>query len=286
MAGKQKGLGRGLSALMGDTVLEQRPAQLEIDVNLIDVCKNQPRKTFDEEKLAELADSIRLHGIIQPLILKQTGSRYMIIAGERRFRAARMAGMKMVPAILKDIDEKQVLELSIIENIQREDLNPIEEALAIELLMDEHGFTQEVAAERLGRSRSAVANTLRLLHLPDSVQSMVIAGSLSAGHARTLLPLRDEELISIVARRVADKGLSVRDTEEYVKKMTQPPKNAREPKAYATNPEFRAAAQELSESLETRVNIIGGEQRGKIQIEYFSREQLESLYTFLKSANR
>ena len=283
---KSKGLGRGLDALMGgfEEVEEKAPEQAlpsstEIDINLIDVNKDQARKSFDEAKLKELSESLVQHGIIQPLILTEKDGRYTIVAGERRYRAARMAGIKSVPAVIKDIDEDALLELSIIENIQREDLNPVEEAKAISLLMQEHGFTQEAVSKRIGRSRSAVANTLRLLVLPAKVQSFVESGELSAGHARTLVVLKDTDMIVEAAAYMMEHDLSVRAAEEYVKKLTLPKK----PKAVKAEktPEVKAAEANLSKKLDAKVTINGSAKKGKIVIEYFSAEQLDALYNLL-----
>lgn len=277
----KKGLGRGLGALMGDSAIsaitEEKP-QLEISINLIDVNKEQARKRFDEEKIAELAESIRQHGIIQPLILRKHGERYTIVAGERRYRAARKLKLKTVPAVIRDIDEDKLLELSIIENIQREDLSPIEEAHAISLLMDEHGYTQETVSERIGRSRSAVANTLRLLTLPEGIKQLVNDGTLSAGHARALIPLKTNGGIEEAAAKVIEKEMSVRETEAYIKKLLEkkPEKRAEE-----RAPEFKEAESRMSEKLSTKVKISGGKERGRITIEYYSAEQLDELYEML-----
>lgn len=285
---KKAGLGRGLDALMGgfdvEEIEEKQPekstlSSTEIDINLIDINKDQARKSFDESKLSELSDSLKQHGMIQPLILTEKDGRYTIVAGERRYRAARMAGLKVVPAVIKDIDEDALLELSIIENIQREDLNPVEEAKAISLLMQEHGFTQEAVAKRIGRSRSAVANTLRLLVLPPKVQSFVETGELSAGHARTLVVLKDSETIAEAAAYMMEHDLSVRAAEEYVKKLMQPKKP--KPEKPEKSPEVKAAETTLSKKLDAKVSINGTTKRGKIVIEYFSPEQLDALYNFL-----
>ena len=194
----KKALGKGLGALMDireEIDQEQQKTPSEIDIQLIDINPNQPRKNFDAEKLRELAESIRQHGIIQPLVLKPEKARYLIVAGERRYRAARMAGLKQVPAVIKEVTDQELLQLSIIENIQREDLNPLEEAEGIAELMAQFSLNQEEAAEILGRSRSAVANSLRLLNLPQSVKEAVVEGKLSAGHARALLAIRDKTLL-------------------------------------------------------------------------------------------
>ncbi len=284
MANK-RGLGRGLGALMGEENMETVPehtGEILIPVSKIDVCESQPRKYFDEEKLSELASSIKQHGIIQPLVLKKNGDRYMIIAGERRYRAARLLGLKEVPCIIKDFDDEKILEVSIIENIQREDLNPIEEAQAINMLMKEYNFTQESVAERLGRSRPAIANSLRLLNLPDFAKEYVISGQISAGHARTLVPVKDRIIVDDVIKNIIIKGLSVRQTEELVKKLTKPKK---EYDKAAYNP-FVYAEEELSRALETTVHIKGGEEKGKFIIDYNNKDQLEALYNVFLSIGK
>lgn len=280
----KRGLGKGLGALID--VSESVPAAeaggvQEIDVNQIDVYKEQPRKIFDEEKLRELSESITQHGIIQPLIVKKNGSRYMIVAGERRYRAARLAGLSKVPVIVKDVGAKEVLELSIIENIQREDLNPIEEAQAIAMLMDEYSFTQDKVAKRLGCSRSAIANTLRLLNLPEAIRQLISVGALSAGHARTLLALKEENLIVQTAEMVVEKELSVRETEQYVKKLLERDRQAATNSKVTKSPEIKDAERRLSAALETKVSLHGNEKKGKLMIEYYSKEQLEALYEYL-----
>ncbi len=278
---KKAALGRGLGALMGDMELESGvpgTGLLEVDVNLIDINKNQPRKAFDDEKLSELSESIKQHGVIQPLVLRKQGERYLIIAGERRYRAARMAGLSKVPAVLKEVDERELLEIALIENIQREDLNPIEQAGAIATLMKEFSLNQEEAAGIIGKSRSAVANLLRLLTLPEKTMELVKTGALSEGHARSLLPLSDPALIDKVAEAVMESGMSVRQAEAYVKKLLSdaPKKAPREERS-----DFKYAESELSRALDTRVNLMGDGKKGKIVIEYFSKEQLDALYEWL-----
>lgn len=277
MSGK-KGLGKGLGALMSSAELpEEQGGVLEIAVNLIDPCKTQPRQNFDKEKLSELAASVKQHGVLQPLILKAKDGRYTIIAGERRYRAARQAGLKTVPAVLKDADEKEVLQLSIIENIQREDLNPIEEAEAISRLMEQYQLNQEQVAAMLGRSRPAIANTLRLMGLSKAVRQAVASGALSGGHARTLLPLG--ERMDEAAELVIKEGLSVRQTEALVKRMQE--EKPERPQRKKSS-EFRTAEKELGELYETKVLLSGSEERGKITLEYYSKEQLYALYDMLK----
>ena len=279
----KKGLGKGLGALIEQNALDIQGSESEIDINRIDVCVTQPRKNFNNEKLSELADSIKSYGIIQPLVLKPENGRFTIIAGERRYRAARLAGLKTVPAIVKDVDSRQLLELSIIENIQREDLNPIEEAQAIEMLLREYQLTQEQLSERIGKSRSALANSMRLLSLPEIALQYVVTGELSAGHARALLALKEKELIEAAAEYVIAKGLSVRETEEYVKKLLTPPRPAQVKPV--KSPEYADAEEQMSRSLSTKVNISGNDRRGRIVIDYFSKEQLDALYDFLVSAD-
>lgn len=281
---KQKGLGRGLGVFIDESVNLEPEGQgvTSVPIQKIDIYENQPRKFFDEEKLDELAASIKKHGVIQPLILKKQGSRYQIIAGERRYRAARLAGLKEVPAIFMDADEKETLEISIIENIQREDLNPIEEAEAVDMLMKSYGLTQEEVGERLGRSRSAVANTLRLLGLPEGVRKMVADGLLSAGHARTLIALKSQRAIADCAAVVVKNHLSVRDTEKLVKRMLeQGTKESRKKPARKKSSDMETAEKALSEALETKVSIEGDEEKGRVVLAYYSKEQLNSLYEFL-----
>ena len=278
----KKALGKGLGALMDireEIDQEQQKTPSEIDIQLIDINPNQPRKNFDAEKLRELAESIRQHGIIQPLVLKPEKARYLIVAGERRYRAARMAGLKQVPAVIKEVTDQELLQLSIIENIQREDLNPLEEAEGIAELMAQFSLNQEEAAEILGRSRSAVANSLRLLNLPQSIKEAVVEGKLSAGHARALLAIRDKTLLEKAALYVLEKQFSVRETEQYVKRLlTEKPRVSAKP----ANLEFETAEREIGELLETKVHFKGSSKRGKIIIEYFSKEQLYALYEYLK----
>lgn len=278
----KKALGKGLGALMDireEIDQEQQKTPSEIDIQLIDINPNQPRKNFDAEKLRELAESIRQHGIIQPLVLKPEKARYLIVAGERRYRAARMAGLKQVPAVIKEVTNQELLQLSIIENIQREDLNPLEEAEGIAELMAQFSLNQEEAAEILGRSRSAVANSLRLLNLPQSVKEAVVEGKLSAGHARALLAIREKTLLEKAALYVLEKQFSVRETEQYVKRLlTEKPRVSAKP----ANLEFETAEREIGELLETKVHFKGSSKRGKIIIEYFSKEQLYALYEYLK----
>lgn len=286
MAAQKSGLGRGLDALLNPysgSVEEQEKGGvgvLTVGVREIDTNALQPRKQFDENSLNELAESIRIHGIVQPLIVKQKGSRYMIIAGERRFRAARLAGLTEVPVLVTDYDEAQIHEVSLIENIQRENLNPIEEAAAIRFLMKQHDMTQEEVSGRLGKSRPVIANSLRLLQLPDSVIEMLKSGLLSAGHGRTLAGLTDQSKIEQLAKECVEKEYSVRILEEKIKSLSEKKKPAEKPKK--EKPPLPSELQNLEESfresLGTKVSLSGSNTRGKITIEYFSREDLERVY--------
>lgn len=277
----KKGLGRGLDALLGDYTQPTPEGVQELDIHLIDTNADQPRKDFDQEKLQELADSIRQHGVVQPILLRQNGERYVIVAGERRFRAARLAGLEKVPAIVKDLDEAQVMEVALIENLQREDLNPIEEAAAIRFLMQQHDLTQEEVSKRLSKSRPAIANSLRLLSLPEPVQAYLRNGKLQAGHARALAGLQDPEAQAVLADKIVGEGLSVRAAESLAREQGQkPPRQKKEPPA--TDPDLAAAEASLREWLGTKVSIQGSSQRGRIVIEYYNAELLQGIYDLLR----
>ena len=277
----KKGLGRGLDALLGDYTQPTPEGVQELDIHLIDTNAGQPRKDFDQEKLQELADSIRQHGVVQPILLRQNGERYVIVAGERRFRAARLAGLDQVPAIVKDLDEAQVMEVALIENLQREDLNPIEEAAAIRFLMQQHDLTQEEVSKRLSKSRPAIANSLRLLTLPEPVQAYLRNGKLQAGHARALAGLQDPEAQAVLADKIVGEGLSVRAAESLAREQGQkPPRQKKEPPA--TDPDLAAAEASLREWLGTKVSIQGSSQRGRIIIEYYNAELLQGIYDLLR----
>lgn len=284
----KRGLGKGLSALMADAATDtvEKEGVNEIDIFLLDNDTNQPRKKFDEAKLKELAQSIKVHGIMQPIIVYKNEGRYTIIAGERRFRAAKLAGLSKVPVIVRELDKRQILELSLIENIQREDLNPIEQAAALEQLMQDYALKQEEVASRVGKSRSAIANLLRLLALPEAVKKQVVSGNLSAGHARCLLPLEDPKKIAEGAKYIIDNDLSVREAEALVKQWMNPttPQKAKRPKKKTLPAEIRDAQEELCRALATKVQIKGTGAKGKITIDYYTAEQLEELYEFLKKA--
>lgn len=272
-----KGLGKGLDALLGGA--PQSGSVSTLSVYLIDNNADQPRKRFDERKLEELAASIEQHGVVQPIIVKPNGERYTIIAGERRFRAARMAGLNEVPVIVRDIDEQEVRELALIENLQRENLNAIEEAFAIRALMDEHDLTQEAVAKRLGKSRPVIANTLRLLTLPEEVIRFVADGHLQSGHCRALGTVTDDALLVELARQAVRDGWSVRETERMVERaLERRSLEKRQTKKTKLSNDILSAQDALRERLGTKVSIKGGEDSGRIVIEYYSSEELSGLF--------
>ncbi|GBC82650.1 putative chromosome-partitioning protein ParB [bacterium HR10] len=273
----RKALGRGLEALLGETqaLAEQ---VVELDIDLIDPSPYQPRTRYDEQRLRELADSIRTHGLVQPILVRRRGLRYEIIAGERRWRAAQLAGALKIPAVIREVPDEQVLELSLIENIQREDLNPIEEAQAYQRLIERLGLTQEEVARRVGRDRTSIANSLRLLRLPQEVQALVEEGKLSVGHAKALLSLSSADAQRQLAQEVVARGLSVRETEATARKWNAAasPQARRGPAP--TDPHLRAAAERLARYLGTKVRILPGTSGGKIEIEYYSMADLDRIY--------
>ena len=276
------GLGRGLNALLGDPVLQdQGEGSVSLPISQVEPGLNQPRKRFDPEALAELADSIREHGIIQPLTVRRLSSGYyQIIAGERRWRAAKQAGLDEVPAVIIEADDRKVMEIGLIENLQREDLNPAEEARGYQVLMNEYGMTQEQVAQRMGKSRPAVTNALRLLNLPEDVLTLVEEGRLSAGHARALLGAPTQSLQRQGARAVLDKGLSVRQTEALVKALQKEKK----PKVRTEDMLAIYLAdleKNLGSQLGRKVHIQHRGKKGKLELEYYSEDDLETLLRLL-----
>ena len=276
------GLGRGLNALLGDPELASSgEGSVSLPISQVEPGLNQPRKRFDPESLAGLAESIRIHGVIQPLTVRRLSSGYyQIIAGERRWRAAKQAGLSKIPAVVIEADDRKVMELGLIENLQREDLNPAEEARGYQTLMEEYGLTQEQVAERMGKSRPAVTNTLRLLALPEDLLKLVEEGSLSAGHARALLGAPTAALQRQAAKQVMQRGLSVRQTEALVKALQKQQEAAKKPAG-----EAGLYLAELEKSLTSRlgrkVTISHHGKKGKIQLEYYSDEDLEALLALL-----
>ncbi len=286
MASNAKGLGKGLAALLGDNVMEnsEEKSSLYLPISQVESCAGQPRKQFDPDALADLADSIREHGIIQPLTVRKLQSGYyQIIAGERRWRAARMAGLDQVPAIVIEADDRKAMELAMIENLQREDLNPIEEAEGYRQLMEQYNLTQEETAQRVGKSRSVVANALRLLNLCPPVRAMVEDGRLSNGHARTILPL-SPALQEKAADAILKSDLSVRQTELLVKKLTAEEK---EKPAVTTGGLEVNYAEEAAKALGTHLGrgckIVSGRKKGRIELEYYGVDDLNNLLDALNA---
>ena len=280
MASNAKGLGKGLAALLGDNVMDnsEEKSSLYLPISQVESCAGQPRKQFDPDALADLADSIREHGIIQPLTVRKLQSGYyQIIAGERRWRAARMAGLDQVPAIVIEADDRKAMELAMIENLQREDLNPIEEAEGYRQLMEQYNLTQEETAQRVGKSRSVVANALRLLNLCPPVRAMVEDGRLSNGHARTILPL-SPALQEKAADAILKSDLSVRQTELLVKKLTAEEKDK---PAVTTGGLEVNYAEEAAKALGTHLGrgckIVSGRKKGRIELEYYGMDDLNNL---------
>mgnify|MGYP000964267938 CR=1 FL=1 len=284
----QKGLGKGLGALFGD-INEQTetPAEGAVSLPLQKIEPNplQPRKTFDPDELASLAESIRMHGIIQPLTVRKLQSGYyQIIAGERRWRAARMAGLTQVPVVVIEADDRKAMELAMIENLQREDLNPIEEAEGYRVLTEQYGMTQDECAQRVGKSRPTVANALRLLGLTEPVRTMVEDGRLSAGHARALLTLGSKQQ-QAAAETVVKDALSVRQTELLVKKLTAEKKEKPQKDALSVN-YVEEAARELGEKLGRPCRIVNGKKKGRIELEYYGTEDLNALLEALEKLGK
>ena len=276
---KPSGLGRGLGALLGDDVLKpEASGATMLPLSQVETNSAQPRKYFDEEALAELADSITEHGIIQPITVRKLSSGYyQIIAGERRWRAARLAGLKEIPVVVMEADDRKAAELAMIENLQREDLNPMEEAAGYQSLMETYHMTQEEAAQRVGKSRSAVANALRLLNLEGSVQKLLESGRLSAGHARALLPL-SPEMQKSTAEAIVKGGLSVRQTEALVKRLSTENKPPKADPFTAGGVDYTAEAQkDLESRLGRGVKIVNGRKKGRIELEYYGLDDLNDL---------
>ncbi|HET9712260.1 MAG TPA: ParB/RepB/Spo0J family partition protein [Pyrinomonadaceae bacterium] len=279
----RKALGRGLGALLSsDRTIDLGSEPTEVDLDSIVPGPMQPRTHFDEASLESLAESIRSHGIVQPLLVRRRDGGYELVAGERRWRAAKIAGLTRVPIIVKEVPDESLLEIALIENIQREDLNPIEEAQAYKKLIETVGLTQEALASRVGRDRSYITNYLRLLRLPEDLQQLVKEGRLSTGHARTLLALSHPDQQRRVARQIIDGGLSVRVTENIVQKMVEGKSTRSAPAPRVVDPNVRAAETKLRRALGTQVKILMSEQgRGKVEISFFNSQDLDRIYNLL-----
>ena len=273
---KKSALGKGLGALIPDDVISKdKNKPSVISLNLIKSNDNQPRKSFDDEKIAELAQSIKEHGIIQPIILNKQDDHYIIVAGERRWRASKLLGLKEVPAIVMDLSDKDILEISLIENIQRQDLNPIEEALAYQKLLSDFNLTQEELSKRVGKSRVAISNTIRLTALCDTVKQYLIDEVITEGHGRVLLAIEDNKLQCEIAQKVIDEKLSVRELERLVKTIKSNKKVIE--KTREINPYYKDVTERLQNYFGTKVNISNKNNKGKIEIEYYSDEDLQRI---------
>jgi ParB family chromosome partitioning protein len=283
----KRGLGKGLEALIPmQNQNNDSESNNVTEISIDEIISNpfQPRKDYDEQKLRELAESIKLHGILQPVLLRKQGKKYQLVAGERRWRAAKMADVKKIPAIVKDIDDSSMMEIALIENLQREDLNPIEEALAYKKLMDDFEMTQEKISERVGKSRSQIANTVRLLNLEKEIQKLVETGSISAGHGRALLAIDDKATRAEIVKKIIKECLSVRQTEDLIRKLTKEEKTeTRQTKKddAEKNPFFLQISEVLQRTLGTKVKIKGNEKRGRIEIEYYSPDELDRIFEMI-----
>lgn len=279
----QKGLGKGLDTLIPNNDPKTESVENEININLIEPNPNQPRKKFDDDALQELADSIKEHGLIEPIVVQKTGDRYVIVAGERRWRACRMAKLKKVPVVVREFNDKERFEIAIIENIQRQDLNAIEEAMAYQMLIDEYSLKQDEVAERVSKSRVAVTNSLRLLKLDKRVQELVVNDLISGGHARAILSIDDTNLQYEVATKIIDEKLSVRETEKLVKTMNNKSEKPSKKKSLEDEGIYREYENNLRSILGSKVEIKrNGNNRGKIVIEYGSTDEFEKLYEIIK----
>ena len=291
---KKRGLGRGLNALINtgsdtennkeNTKENHEYKEVFINISLVEPNRNQPRKEFDKESLSELANSIKQYGILQPIIVQKNGDMYEIIAGERRWRAAKEAGLTEVPVIVRDYDKQKVMEISIIENIQREDLNPIEEAMAYQSLMEEYGLKHDELAEKVSKNRSTITNSMRLLKLSKDIQQMLIDGRISTGHAKVLLSVEDINEQEKIAQELIDKSLSVRELEKLVKKYTKPrkKKDDKDDKDYSLF--YREYEDRLKDILGTKVQInTKDKNKGRIEIDYYSAAELERIVELLNS---
>ncbi|MDD2481026.1 MAG: ParB/RepB/Spo0J family partition protein [Lutispora sp.] len=272
----KKALGKGLSALIPENSETTGNSIVQLKITEIEANENQPRRNFDEETLHSLADSIKEHGVVQPIIVRKEGQGYQIVAGERRWRAARIAGLKMVPVVVKDYSEDQILEIALIENLQREDLNPIEEANAYKSLMEEYSFSQDEIGKRIGKSRSAIANSLRLLNLPGEIIEHLILGRLSAGHARALLSFSEDKKKIEIANRIINEGLNVRQAE----KLSQEKKKTKRIKTKSA--EICEIEERLRNIFGTKVTIAHSKKKGKIEIEYYGMDDLDKILELLQ----
>ena len=302
MVAGSRGLGKGLDSMIPQKVIQSKDNKVDvktkknednvsretlININQIEPNKTQPRRNFNEDTLHELADSIKLYGIIQPLILQKRDKYYEIIAGERRWRAAKVAGLKEVPAIIKDYSSQEIVEIALIENIQREDLNPIEEAIAFQKLINEYKLKQDEVAERVSKSRTAIANSMRLLKLDKRVQQMLIDDMISSGHARALITLEDGEVQYQIATKIFDEKLSVRETEKLVKKILEPVKEEEKDKGKDLSFIYHDIEERIKEIIGSKVQVKQkSEDKGKIEIEYYSKDEFERIIELFQTIKK
>ncbi|NLN64607.1 MAG: ParB/RepB/Spo0J family partition protein [Clostridiaceae bacterium] len=277
----KKALGKGLGAILdSENILSEASSVTQLRISDIEPNRDQPRKKFDPEKLQSLAESVLQHGVVQPIIVKKKGKGYSIIAGERRWRAAKLAGLKTIPAIIKEMSSQEVMEIALIENLQREDLNPIEEAEAYQKLMEEHGLTQELLSKLVGKSRAAIANSVRLLTLSDKVKEMIVEEILTPGHARTLITIDDKDKQAKLAEAIVERGLNVRDTEKLISEQISPSQMKRK-KRQNKDANILDVEEKLKSILGTKVDLQHSAKKGKIIIEYYSNDEFERLVGIL-----
>lgn len=281
-----KGLGRGIQALFPDLDVKEEEAVKEIEINQLRPNPYQPRKHFQEEAIHELKESILEYGIVQPIIVRKSIKGYEIVAGERRFRAAKEADLKTVPAVIRNLTDQQMMELALLENLQREDLTPMEEAAAYQMLMDELKFTQEQLAKRLGKSRPHIANHIRLLSLPENIQQLISNGTLSMGHGRTLLGLKDKTKIQTVVKQIEKEGLNVRQLEQLIQRINQNVSRETKEDKKEKNIFFQEQESLLRDHFGTSVKIRKGSKKGKIEIDFFSEEDLQRILELLAGENK
>jgi ParB family chromosome partitioning protein len=271
MPGERRGLGKGLEAL-----IPSPPGATEVAVDTIVPNPRQPRQALDPQSLEELANSIREQGLVQPLVVTETDEGYQLLVGERRWRAAKLAGLEVVPVVVREVTPQQMLELALVENIQREDLNPLETASAYQQLVEEFGLTQQQVADKVGKNRATVANTLRLLKLPTEVKGSLLEGKITEGHARALLRLESARAQLQALRTILRDGLNVRQTEQMVRRMLEKPRSRSAPAE--KSPQMRALEDELRQTLGTKVNLTGGSKGGRLVIYFYSEEELQAIY--------
>jgi ParB family chromosome partitioning protein len=278
----KKGLGKGLDALISsvNALEDTKNSVLEVKINDVEPNQDQPRKVFDQEKLEALAQSIKDHGVVQPILVRKEGQRYIIVAGERRWRASKIAGLKTIPVVVKDLSSREVMEIALIENLQREDLNPIEEAEAYQKLMEEYGLTQEEVARVVGKSRAAIANSVRLLNLSEPIKEMISDGRLTSGHARNLVTINDTTRQLALANEIIEKNLNVRETEKLAAQEDKKVSPVKKP-ARKVDVEMKDLEEKLRSLYGTKIDLVRGKGKGKIVLEYYSEDEFDRIIDLL-----